>query len=382
LHLLCENYRHDDLIDIVRCLLEKGANIQLRDLTGATALHRLCQHFPGKNLKEIVEIFIQYEADVSVEGEEGKNALHYLCMNSFGNSHAAVQLLIGQEGVIKNSQAPFFALQQLFKHYRGSEMKEIAQLLISKSEIDLTATDRHQRNILHLLCANYKGENLHPLVSYLLESSIPKFDINSYENLTGRNVLHLLCVNYHGLDLKEIIALFITKGIKVHSKDRSNKTALHLLCQFANHRNLKIDLIKALVDKIKTIKDFIIEAVDANGNNALHHLCGRDFAAEDNVSADDADVLAIVEFLIDNAGINAKFANELNLSGNTAFHLLLKNYHRKDLIDIVRIFIEKGNIDVKQTDGLGRNALDLLCEYYNGPDFSIIEREIIIAANH
>lgn len=129
-----------------------------------------------------------------------------------------------------------------------------------------------------------------------------------------RNVIRLLSANYKGENL-----------LDARATDRCKRNALHLLCQFANHSKLKLDLIKALIDRNKTIKDSI-KAVDANGNIALYHLCGRELTAEDNVSTDDAD-------------------------------------------------------DELQTDGLGRNALDLLCEYYNGPESSE-NRSIIIAANH
>jgi len=50
-------------------------------------------------------------------------------------------------------------------------------------------------------------------------------------------------------------------------------------------------------------------------------------------------------------------------NGWTALRFLCRHYNRDNLIEVAKMLTENG-VDVTVTDGDGRNALHLVCEFY------------------
>ncbi len=84
--------------DIVKLLLEHGANHEIRDLQGATALH--CAAYSFKPL-ETVQVLLKYNADVHAVDNEGRTVL--MCAIWGGSSELVSTLL--SDGVDVQAQA-------------------------------------------------------------------------------------------------------------------------------------------------------------------------------------------------------------------------------------------------------------------------------------
>ena len=78
--VLCLNYPHDNLIDIVRALIEKDADVNWT-ADGWNALLFLCRYYPHRNLADVVQILVDKGIDVNYSDGDGWNALLHLCRN-------------------------------------------------------------------------------------------------------------------------------------------------------------------------------------------------------------------------------------------------------------------------------------------------------------
>ena len=74
-------------LKIIQQLTEKGANINIQNEDGVTALMMAC----NEGLSEVVELLLQNGADPNIHGDKGWTALMYACNN--GNSKVAKRLL-------------------------------------------------------------------------------------------------------------------------------------------------------------------------------------------------------------------------------------------------------------------------------------------------
>ena len=98
LHLLCENYKNDNLIEIVKLLIEKGAKVDEQSLVGVTPLYLVCQHFQSENLVDIIQLLIENGAKVNTKTGIRLSPLHVLCKNYPTDKvewmNASIELLI------------------------------------------------------------------------------------------------------------------------------------------------------------------------------------------------------------------------------------------------------------------------------------------------
>lgn len=69
--LLSRHYSHDDMIHMVRLFIENGANVNVKDSAGWTALRCLSGYYNHENLNEIIRLLIDYGADVNAKQPEG-----------------------------------------------------------------------------------------------------------------------------------------------------------------------------------------------------------------------------------------------------------------------------------------------------------------------
>ena len=245
--------------------------------------------------------------------------------------------------------------------------QRFAPLLIELRKVDVNAkTNDDLATPLHLLCKNYNEENLIVFVDNLTRNGA---DINALDK-NHATTLHLLCEHYHGSNLKAI-AQRIASETNVNTKDKFNRTVLHLVCQFTGNDNLTVNLLSRLIGRMKTE---ILKQVDNNGKNALHYLFSRNTNEENSSTTTAQHVLDIAFLLIQNGDANRRIdANQLDICGKSALHLLCENYHRQNLIDVIRLLVASG-IDVRAETQYSSSAVDLLCEHYKGRElFPIIK---------
>jgi ankyrin repeat protein len=75
---LCQNYKNENLIDIVRILIQNGIDVNWKNKAGWNALLFLCKNYVNDNLIEIVRLLIEHGININHTTKEG-NALHLLC---------------------------------------------------------------------------------------------------------------------------------------------------------------------------------------------------------------------------------------------------------------------------------------------------------------
>jgi ankyrin repeat protein len=213
---LCLYYKKDNLIKIIKLLIDKKIDVNCKTSNGSNALLILCRYYKQKNLIEIVQLLIKNNIEVNCKQNDGWNALHLVC-----------------------------------RYYDKGNLINIVRFLIEKN-IDVNSTDNNGKNALHLVCECYKNENLIDIVRLLIEKNI---DVN-YKGWNGKNALHLVCECYKNENLIDIIRLLIEKNIDVNCKDEYGWNALHFVC-YNVPKQLLVDIVSILVrhkidKKVKT----------------------------------------------------------------------------------------------------------------------------------
>ena len=110
LHTVCRCYVHDDLIQIVRLLIDKGIYNNDLEECGNNALNYLCYNYPHSNLVDIIQLLIDNHSDVNATQKyiimgDGWNALMFLCQRyNHCNMIDIVRLLI-KSGIHVNAQS-------------------------------------------------------------------------------------------------------------------------------------------------------------------------------------------------------------------------------------------------------------------------------------
>ena len=64
LMFLCLLHRHEDLINCVQLLVNRGINAEAKGKEGENALQLLCQNYDGKNLRDIATVLINHSTSL------------------------------------------------------------------------------------------------------------------------------------------------------------------------------------------------------------------------------------------------------------------------------------------------------------------------------
>ncbi|ORX40351.1 ankyrin [Piromyces finnis] len=152
----CEN--------IVKYLIDRGANVNATDMNNWTPLHYACE----KGYENIVKYLIDKGADINIQNKDRCTPLHFACDR--GNEEI-VKYLIENEKIDVNSQDDNGWTPLHHACYQGNE--EIVKYLIEKGA-DVNTKSKYGNIIIHFACQAQK-ENVN-LVKYLIENE--KIDVN------------------------------------------------------------------------------------------------------------------------------------------------------------------------------------------------------------
>ena len=236
---LCSNYKHDNIIDIVRLLVENGININATsDDMGWNALVTLCYNYRGKNLLDVVNYLLTIGPpyiEVNLEENKGDNALIAACDS-----------------------------------YRHASLLEIVRLLVTH-HIDINWNNPKLKcNALITLCASTYGKsNLIEIIQFLLDNQI---DINA-TTADGTNCLLAFAIKQHSRrDFINIVQLLIRRGIDVNHRNNSGTHILHLLCKLCKVNDLLDILRRVFLDSTTPID---CNVKDYSGKTPLDYLHSR-----------------------------------------------------------------------------------------------------------
>lgn len=191
---------------IVKLLLDKGANINLQNLNGWTALiisGRNCNTF---STIETVKLLLEYKADPNLQDKDGMSVLMMAARNS-------------------NSDSSIEVVKLLLEHRANINLQDNdgwSALMLACRYIDV--------------CSNIET------VKLLLEHGA---DIN-LQNKSGLSALMILCaLPKTSIMINEAIKLLLSKNPNLELQDLNNETVLETITEYPE----KIEIIKLLLEK-------------------------------------------------------------------------------------------------------------------------------------
>ena len=216
LHLLCSRPENDTPIELVRTLLENCLYVNLLDNELRTALHVLCQNTQMCNRADIAEAMIAFAFGfdlVNAESKLGNNALHYLLDELEGNLN----------------------------------IKEMALLLIEHG-INVNSPNGDGEYPLHLLCKNYKGNDILDILKRIVERQTD--EVKRKTTKENKNALHLVLQYYTHNDVVmiEVVDYLVHLGVDVRGKDNYGRIPIFYLYDRDAKSTFEAQIIKKLLD--------------------------------------------------------------------------------------------------------------------------------------
>lgn len=245
---------------IARDLISKGADIYARDNEGKTPLHRRVE-FPSVPEVQIIKELIKNGADINAKDNNGRTPLHL----AHENSRAPYIKLLFENGANVNAKDKDGATPL---HMAVREYKDRVAMLIENGA-EVSAKDNNGQTPLHYWAVeHYYGK---AVIEYLIAKGA---DINATDN-NGLAPLHLLLKHKSSeASIKHLIA----KGADVNAKDNNGQTPLH---SAVKHKSSEASIKHLIANGVD------VNAKDKDGMTPLH------FAAETSSLQEGVDYLVI-----------------------------------------------------------------------------------------
>ena len=260
LHIAASN----DHLDIVKLLIEQGADCTLADSQGRTPLHSSVEKF-GRC--RCFEFLLSLEVDVDSGDVDGLTVWHLALL---GGNIRALSLLRG-----------FTERGQPQVHLKANDGRTFLHCAAQSSSKDalIFLMDLYNQDVVHdttsegFTALHYavKGNSL-DAVQYLIDH---KFDTNAKTN-DGSNTLHC-ALDYDTKAGFEIVELLLQKGVDPCEVRKDGMTPIHLLlsCVSLSDYKYKPRLSKEFETILRTLTKCAtsLDITDGAGLSPLHRVC-------------------------------------------------------------------------------------------------------------
>lgn len=287
-------------VDMVRLLLSKGANVNVKDSYGMTPLAAAVGNCNADIIRLLLDKGVVVKADTKINVFQNKfnntTQTFGTVLSSAINSDCVDVVMFVLE---KSSKENIISdLSTLLKYATKRGDAEMLRLLLTKG---VTVIDFGE-NALNIATENGNVE----MVRLLLETGTNVNAVNMADSWGNTPLNNAIEYRYDA-----VVRILLAKGADVNIKDRFGNTPFR---SAFNKRN--VNLMRLLIDNGADLK-----AKDSDGNTPLH------LAA----TLGDADMIR--QILAKNADINVK-----NDRGETAFHIAADNGH----VNVIRMLLSNG----------------------------------------
>ena len=290
----------DDLFRSARLILERGADIEAQNNRGTTPLHLAA----SKGSRKIVQMLIENVTNIHLRNDRGQTALH----KASRRDDTDIISIILKHGADVNAQ-----------DNGGSTPLHLAN---SKPAIGLLLEHGANTNLrngqgetaLHKASLRGHPDMIHSILNH-------DADVDAQDN-DGSTALHLVISDADPWYAKRAIGVLLEHGANVNLRNHEGQTALHKASRRGDINNMHL-ILKHRPD---------VNALDNNGSTPLHLAISNATSWH-------------VELLLDHgANINLR-----NIQGQTALH---KASLRGDPDIIHFILIDGADVDAQDNDGL------------------------------
>jgi len=130
--LLCKNYRHDNLIHLVKLLVvENGADVTIKTPDQWNPLLLVCHHYGNDNLIEVVTCLDGI--DVNDGDQDDWNPLHHLCRYYEHENLIDLILFLIEKGINLKSKTKegYTMLNLLSQNAAASKMSKFIEIILT-----------------------------------------------------------------------------------------------------------------------------------------------------------------------------------------------------------------------------------------------------------
>lgn len=348
--------------DIVKLLLEAGADVKSKDLYGQTALMCNIEMHQGRD----IDVLVEYGADINAYDKYGRSVLMFA--SNSASPDVLRKLLTYNPNINwqnENGQTALF--------YAVSNKKvEIIDILI-EAGADIDVVDKEGRDLLLYSSLMNKTEAVRKFIEL-------GFDINSTDN-TGKTFYSLMSsFGYSANEYKKMFDEFDKLGGNINTQDESGKTALmysiinlnyeafELLLNFGANTSIEDNFGHTFIDYLKEVHDTevldkmvkIAKEKNIISKDQLTELYAKrqqieQFNTESIVISEEYTDTQIQPISFDIKQILAK-TSDINAQNSEGKTLLMEMCKMGCDVNTVKAIIQAG-IDINVKDNEGQTAL-------------------------